>query len=850
MATRCFSPCEAYVSVDAGGRAGGVRGRTTSSELRDRGELVQARAVLSAVLLHGLAGDEEAARRGLDQLLAMRMLSAEPATLSPDVRRWAYLLANGEQLQAWNLDSLAIYLWRRALKEAGAFDRQIGDADNTVAEIRHRLLNAEVATAADPQQARERVQEFLSEQSEPALISGVAGQLWADGQRGAAARLYEILCQTDPANTDYWPNLDTYYDSTGDQDAAERLLGFMLDGPRSLPPGVSRAELTCDLAALREKRGDAPGACRLLEHARLAMPGALPVLFQLAQTDERAGRWDEAANVWRESLPLDPSHTARLGLAAAEEHRGHLSDAIEILRGGLKEGSDPGRAELAVRLTRLLLADHRAAEARQFAADLTSKGQLEALPAIGAAFTAAGQRAAARDVLSAATLRSRDPGVRFHLQLALAEQCAAPGQDAADFVRQMRRLEKFAQPSEGLRDEYESVLYPLAHQQGADGWLEGELQRAWKRGQGDPAAGARLAGLYLLGHREDALREVTQTIDHRADLPENLLYALATSLVESDHAPLALALCDRLANRFPQKQEYQLERALALWKSDRRPAADLLLANLAAGAIFRGDVLEPIASFYLQRGEKNRAAAYLERIVKNDPAAAHSPQSWLQLAQIALDENRAPAAGRLLRVAYARPACEDLGPLLRYLAASGRLDGEAARRMPAPEFPLTFARRARLLAAARDYLNRNGRGEDGQRLIETHAEFLAATPELAAELRRAATPATISVIAGCLERAVSQRALAPPRIGHDLAALYAQWAIWDANDPSTAGNARAHLTRAFELEPDDFSVACQLAKLCVQQQQPERAAEALAAFVTPEALPTEREQARQILTTQ
>ena len=807
-----------------------------------------ARAVLSAVLLHGLSGDEAAARHGLDQLLAMQMLSVEQSVeLSPDVRRWAYVLANGEQLRMWGLDALAIYFWRSALKQGGAFDQQVSNADNTVTEIRRRLLSAEVATAPDPQRARERVQDFVDEQPDPAFLSSVAGQLWTDGQRPAAARLYEILCQTDPANTDYWPNLYTFYESTGDQDAAERLLDFMLDPARPLPAGINRAELIGSLAALREKRGDAAGAFRLLEHARLSTPGALPVLFQLAQADERADRWDEAANVWRESLPLDPNQTARLGLAAAEEHRGHLAAAVETLRGGLKDGADPGRAELAVRLAQLLLKDHRTEEARQFVLELLKRGQFEALPAIGAAFSAADQRLVARDLLADAVLRSRDPAARFHLQQALAEQFAVPGNDPAEFVRQMRRLEKFAQASEALRNEYDALLYPLAHQQGADAWLESELQRAWKHGEGDSSAGVQLAGLYLQAHREDALREVVQTIDHHADLPEDLLYRLATSLVDTDHAPLSLALCERLANRFPQKQEYPLERALALWKSDRRPEADQILSNLAASVVFHDDVLEPVAAFYLQHGEKGRAAEYLERIVKDDPAATRSPQSWLQLAQIALDENHVPEAGRLLRVVYARSACEDLGPLVRYLRAGGSLKGEKARQMPAPGFPLTFSRRARLLAAVRDDLDQSGRAEDGCRLIETHAEFLGAITAEAAKMSHAATPTTVGTVAACLELAASQRALVPPSLAQTLTTLYSRWAVWDANDPSTRGDALAHLSRAFELEPDDFPVACQLARLCVQQKLPERAAEVLAAFLTPDALPTEREQARQIL---
>ncbi len=826
-------------------RAAFVAQRLGQRRLRDG----PVQAVLERATLHGLSGADEAARRDLDELLAMRLLSATPRELSPDIRRWTYLLACGEQLQKWNLDFLAIHLWRHALKEEGGFDRQISDVDGTILEIRQHLLRAEVATATDPQQAREKVEEFLNDQTEPATINGVATQLWNDGQREAAALLYEALHQMDPKSTDYWPNLYIFYESGGRDEAAERLVDNLLAGTRPLPMGVGRAELVCDLAALREKRDDVPGAIRLLEHTWQTMPATLPVLVKLAQADERANRWDDAAHVWREGLALDPGYTARLGLAAVEEQRGNRAAAVEILREGLKDGPDPGRGELVVQLTQTLLADHRAEEARQLAVDLLNKGRVQALPAIGAAFTAAGQGPVARDLLSAAVLRTHDPAARFHLQQALAEQAAVPGADAVGFQRQMRRLGKFAQASEALRNEYDDLLYPLAHEQGADEWLEGELQRVWKHGQGDPAAGVRLAGLYLQNHREDALREVVHAIDHRADLPEDLLYRLATSLVESDHAPLALALCERLASRFPQKQEYQLERAQVLWKSDRRPEANQCLTNFAALETLRDDALEPIAVFYLQHGEKILAAEYLERIVKNDPAADRSLPSWWQLAQLALDENRVSDAGRLLRVIYARPAAEDLGPLVRYLKASGQLDGERALGMPAPDLPLSFDRRARLLAAVRDDLDRSGRAEDGRRLIEAHAEYLASVPALAAELARGSTPATIQTVADCLERAADQRAPVSVELGHVLAGIYVQWAAWETNPPFVQNDPFAHLYRAFELEPDNLAVAGQLAKLCVQQKQPERAAKVLAAFLTPDALPSEREQARQILST-
>ncbi len=358
--------------------------------MRDSGE--QAHATLAAVLLHGMTGDQRAAERDLDDLVSMRMLSTMTTGGTPDARRWNYVLNNGMQLQAWNLDALAAYYWRHALKEVSAFERQDGDATNFQTEIRGRLLTVDVATAADPQQARERVEEYLRAGPGWEAVANEAAQLLAASQYPSAARLYETLCRVRPGDAEHWRNLFLAEESSEDRAALERTLNFLLSDAPTLPAGLSRIDLVNRLANLREAEGDGTGACRLLEHAQSEAPGAFPLLIQLAQMEERAGRWEQAAHFWNEAIPFDPSGGARLSLAAVDEHLGQNDRAIGQLNDAMKSAVEPTRTNAAVHLAQLFLSTGRVDEARALGTRLLEEGAAAALPAVAEELAKKGQR--------------------------------------------------------------------------------------------------------------------------------------------------------------------------------------------------------------------------------------------------------------------------------------------------------------------------------------------------------------------------------------------------------------------------------------------------------------------------
>ena len=521
---------------------------------------------------------------------------------------------------------------------------------------------------------------------------------------------------------------------------------------------------------------------------------------------------------------------------------------MAVLKEGLGNAPDAGRGPIFVRLVRLYLTTGRTREAADLAREWIRDGRLDNIPEVAASFTEQGQRPIADELLAAAARRTHDPAVRFRLQQALVTQLADPSEPTPAFIREMRRLEGLADASDGLRYQFSSIQFELASKRGATEWLESELKKQWRGEQSNIVAGNKLALLYQNSKQEGPLREIVSTIDHRPNLPQEILFSLESRLVEGGYASLALPLSERLYRRFPQNEEFALMRARALWKSDHRDEATRLLDVVDAGSAFRDDFSGQIGLLYLELGDKARARASFERTVARDPLAVRTPDLHGRLAMLYVEDQRLAEAYRLLRAAYRNPAMADMEPLLDFLAASKRLKVDEAGHLPGGEFPLTFTRRAQLLAAVYDRLMPSARAEDGRRLVVAHPELLAAAPGLAARMSRDATPGEMSGLTALLENALSQMDPPAPRLRNELAKLYVRRAeLALSGQPPQPADAIDHLTRATQLQPDDFATARQLATLYREQKQDSRAAEVLKPFLTPEALPMERDQARQAL---
>jgi tetratricopeptide (TPR) repeat protein len=803
-----------------------------------------AHAVLAALLLHGLSGDWKTAAADADRLLGLRMLAGDAGGGSADARRWNYLLNNGLQLQEWGLEPLALHLWQQALREESAFERLDNETATVRAEIRTRVLGLQVELAPDPARARQAMEDYLHGDPSPGNVALLSAQFRESAQWPGAVLLDEYLCRVEPADPEYWRNLFAAYQAAGDTAAYDAALTSLLSGTRPLPNSLSRIDLVCREANLRQEAGDGEGARRLLERARQQSPRSLPLLAQLANAYLLAGRTADAASLWQEALPFDTEGHAALALATLDESLHHRPEAIAALEADQRRL--PGNFEATVQLARLYAAAGRGDDLRALAEGRLQAGDLNALIGMAAGLDDEAACKVLRAVLADAARRAHEPLERFRAQLGVVDLFSKRHDDDAAFELEVRRLERFAAATPALRRQFTQERFEVARKRGADAWLEAELNREWRDGEGDIAAGESLVRLSESTDRADALRRTVAEIDGRPDLPEMSLFAIEQELGSTKYAALALPIAQRLTRRFPEKEAYALARARTTWMAGRPEEARAILDALDVTAVFADNVADRIGDLYATLGDRAGEREFYGRAVRRDPRALHSAPAYLRLAQVEIEDKNLDAARRLLRAAYRNPACTDLEPVLAYLSAAGRLQPDAGNHLPGAEFPLGAGSRARLFTAVCGSLQKTDPAQ-ALRLAMGHPEFWGAAPAVVEYLGAASGPGDWPILTAALEDAVRQAEGPSRSLGRALALLYARWAAGELEAAGHAAEALAHLTRAHELEPEDFSVARALAGLYLERKQTARATEVLRDFLAPDASPADRAQAQETL---
>lgn len=741
-----------------------------------------AQSALTRVLIHSLMGNRAAADDALDDLASLRMLGGEPVGGSVDARRWNYLLTNGAQLVAWNLDAAAIHLWRRALLEASAFQRRDPECRDVLGQMRGQLVSAEILTAPDPAQASERLDDYLRSRPEPAPAHHLAAELSNAGQPSLAARIHESFARLEHADPNPVRELLEAYAAAGDSAALQRTLRRLLEESGALgdrPPGLQPADLALRLANELDRDGDPDGACRVLEHQWQATPRAVTVGLALAKREVRAGRVDHAATVLRSLLEYDSGVAARIALADLESSRGNGAEAQRLLAEAAARTGDPAHTAAAARLVALRLAEGAKAGAIEAARDPACA--LEAAKSLEAARNPAG----AREFFLLALRHATEPGVRFAAQRGLLATTSA-----AALPREINRLRRIAGDDGMLLVEWENARYQQARSHGLDAWLEGELRRDWEGGAGSAAAGAKLVDLCLATGQSARLSEtVAGIVAHNAPW-EPTAFDVQAALTANGRADLALSLVERLARRLPQDERFGLAWIRALVKTGQPAKADAVAEQLSAAGDVRGNINERIAGQFLADGDKVRALDYYRRVEPGTSAGTHLALARLETAGGDL------ATARLdLRQAYRLSETADLNPLVDWLGAAGRLEDE--RRAPGGDYPLTLRRRGDLAVLIFDRLAQQGNAAAARRMALAHPELLGAAPELAGRLCAGAEAAERPAIAAALENALAQSDPPPPRLERELAALCVQRA------KDSPAEAAALLARARQLRAQD-----------------------------------------------
>jgi len=314
-------------------------------------------AVIAATLLHGLSGDENAAKEDLSRLIDMRVLASleidEPATAS--VRNWRFLLNAGIQLQAWKLDSLCIDLWEKALADQALVQLQGDLIINAARDLRQRLcvLRASTAPIGDLQQWMDAFARTAPHDGAAPLAAALATM----GANTQAIEIYRRLWERDHSDPEILRSLLTACRTAGDDDTAEAMLGSTFtDANLPLNDGVRR-EFIVQFVDLLERRGEIDRALTLLAESLETAPGDTRLLQRLAQLHEKAGHTEQAESVCQQLLAIEPGNLAiRLSLAAMLEKKGRLADAIALV----EKSSAP---EAEGRLAALQIRNHHPEEA-------------------------------------------------------------------------------------------------------------------------------------------------------------------------------------------------------------------------------------------------------------------------------------------------------------------------------------------------------------------------------------------------------------------------------------------------------------------------------------------------------
>ena len=264
-------------------------------------------AALVGALLNGLAGDSAAAKAYLDRLLAMRvMASAASDELGNSTsREWTFYLSTGLYLQNWKFGELAAYLWEKTLADP-ALIRLEGDYAREISREMSTKLNALRLSKFSPREAAIKMEDLFATSANEEVIA-VGEALETMGALPHAIALYRRLWEREPSDPQPLRNLLNACRMADDLQTTETVLRACISD-RSFPNDTVRRDFAGQLADLLERKSDITGALKVISEAVTGSPADLRLLQRLAQLNEKAGNFPEAAAAWRQLLTLDPTH--------------------------------------------------------------------------------------------------------------------------------------------------------------------------------------------------------------------------------------------------------------------------------------------------------------------------------------------------------------------------------------------------------------------------------------------------------------------------------------------------------------------------------------------------------------
>jgi tetratricopeptide (TPR) repeat protein len=800
-------------------------------------------AVIAATLLHGLSGDEKAAREDLNHLLDMRVLASieiddESATAS--VRRWRFLLNAGMQFQAWNLNNLAIDLWEKAMADGALVQLEGELIVNAARDLRQRLcvLRASAAPVGEMQQWMDAFARVTPHDGAAPPAEGLAAGLATMGANTQAIEVYRRLWERDHSDPEILRKLLATCRAAGDDDTAEAMLASTFtDTNLPLNDGVRR-EFIVQFVDLLERRGDLDRARKLLAESLETAPGDTRLLQRLGQLNEKAGQTEQAAAVYQQMLSIEPGNVQiSLALSAIFEKQGRLADALALM----EKSSAP---ELEGRLAVLQIRNHHPEEALAALDRIPPPQHITPVIQAADAFVETRDFGHARIALHAALNRTTDARMNFPLECKLIE-LLTPEDGQAAAQRELRRLRKFTGAGVGLLGSYldfasrQSARLSLGKEFGK------ELEALWADGKGPAPAGIALLNAELQAGDKAAAIVTTERLLAREDVSDAWLQMAADALEKAQLTEWLARVEERMAQINPINEQNSLLLARTLRQLGRKEAARSTLNMLALRATLSDEtpakrtgisdeLAAKVAGGFIEAGDLERARALFAQAMRGDPFARNYP-TLLQYAQLQTRMGDEEGAKKTLRAAFANPANHTFEAIIEWMVATGHLDHFETEAI---DFGLTSARITELRRAIFAYFEKAGQVTNACALLEAHPEILRS--EMIAGLRSmAGKNRDFAGVAQILEKLAAQ-GVAEASTG--LAQLYGDWGQADASDHPDA--ALAHLRKAHELRPELADVALRLSALQMDQGDRRSAMETLESFLAVAKNPAEIEKAR------
>jgi len=784
---------------------------------------------LTHLLLHGLSGNETAARDDIRVLLRMRVMErgASDENVAPAVRFWNFVLVTGMQLETWKMHALAIELWEKALADR-ALLRLEGEAAQEVAkDIRARLFALKLAHAE-----KFSLNDVLSAygsaaQGDGAIALGEALENLGAGVR--AIEFYRALWERDPANPQIVRNLLAACRNAGDMETAESVLRSCLSQQFVQANESLSRELVMQLANLLEKRGAVDEAIRTLRGADVPGHYDARIPAALAELQERSGLTRDAEATWRRVIAMEPSHVyARIALASILQRAGKLPAALDQLEKAAGNESFAKQAEV-------LFAMGRSDDAVAMVERIPIGTQAPAVQTLAGLMLRHGDRQQARMLLREAMNRITDPITLMQIEQQLIETCNLPA-DRAFASRELHKLRRLAEGDPARLGLYFSYVEMHATELGAEDSAPREMAAAWADGTGLLSAGAVLLAWHL-DHHASAADAVLDRLLARSDLDESWLKVLDSSLVAANRLELAARVRERLVALNPMDDDRIITWVKTLADLGERSEALAALTKWSARAPLQDDFAGKVAQVYVDLGAENLAEPLFAQAIRGDPFARNF-QVRLDAARLFLSHNSINEAQKLLAVAYRNPRNHDYSPLVQYLALRPE---EIDVRLTAFHFPQKIATESRRAVLTK--LASSSEPAGALRFAEAHPEILDAGT---AALLRGAAGKT-----GEFERMVRllenlSRQAPGGAISTELARVLADWADSDlrANDEASA---LAHLERARIAQPLWFEAVRKLAAIYKRSGEHAKAKAVLDQFLAMASNPKDRSQAEQLL---